>query len=250
MSRAASRSPSVASPSWLFAAPATARQRSRGIVVASSTPPRAHGERTSHGSSSTPAAGSASTPCAATTAATRSSSTSATPDLGARGHEQSHELAPTWPTPCTTTRRPAGSGVPNASQARRADAVQHAEGGHRRGVPRAAEALVEAGHPRRLPAHPLHVLRRRPDVLRRRCSGPPSSSMAARAPAASPRRAAAPARAARRPSAALVEPRGGGLQRHRLRQAEDVDERALLVGIGSRTARRRAPARAPSSGPR
>ena len=41
----------TASASWLFAAPATTRQRSSGIVSAESTPPVAHGEKTSHSAS-------------------------------------------------------------------------------------------------------------------------------------------------------------------------------------------------------
>jgi hypothetical protein len=99
-------------------------------------------------------------------------------------------------------------------------------------VPNASEALVEAGHPRRLPAHPLHVLRRRPDVLR----GDVAAAELVDGPPERPQhRLVAPLPRLEQHdglAATLVEPRGGGLQRHRLREAEDVDERGLLVGIG------------------
>ena len=112
MSRSASAAAWRTSASWLLAAPQTTVQRSAGIESSSSTPPSAHGARTSTSARIASSGVVHSAPSSAASA-WRSSRMSAS---SSRAPACAHSRAsgePTWPQPTIATRRPASSSEPS-----------------------------------------------------------------------------------------------------------------------------------------
>ena len=120
----------------MFAAPATAEQLSRGIVSSLSTPPRAHGAKTSQATSKTSSGPTASAPSSSTARVTRSGCTSVTTSARACFDSVLGEAEPDVPRPWTATR-PAGELVAAGRlEQRGAEAEEAAERGRTaRGLP-------------------------------------------------------------------------------------------------------------------
>ena len=114
MPRAASAPAAASSASWLLAPPATARQRRRGAVPAVSTPPSAHGLKTSHGAPIIAAGSMKGTP-RSRQRPIAAASTSLNETRAPSASSRSISAPPTLPAPWTRMERPASAAGPKTS---------------------------------------------------------------------------------------------------------------------------------------
>ena len=159
----ASMSATRSSASWLFAAPAMIRQRSRGSVCSSSSPPSAHGARISTSAS---AARSGVTQRASSCSARRrrAGSTSETTSLAPARRHRAARREPTWPRPIT--HRPSAQRATREDPlAAGANRVLDAERRQRARVAGPAPAPCEPHDVARALRDHGHVPARGPDVL-------------------------------------------------------------------------------------
>ena len=148
--------PSTDAASWLFAAPATTRQRSRGTVSAFSTAPVAQGENRSHAVSNASSGSTIAAPTRSATAFARSATTSDTTSVAPASASRSQSGPPT-PRPLRPRSSCPRISDPNACARLAADPVEHADRrvGRRRAGPAGCDAPTH--HVRAPLADHVHV---------------------------------------------------------------------------------------------